>query len=298
MIKKTLLFTILFFIVYCVFVAWLAPKWWTATQNTEQDNIIKAQNFAYNDTAFKYIVVGSSLSARIVQDSLPNTSNLAFVGQSIFDGLNILSHKQTLPKVVLIEMNLVFRQENKAFTSPLYSPLIYYPKKQIKALRDDKEPLAVAGKIILNGIYFTKNFIRGHQFIAKRVAADTAAKQNDIAAPLSNKMLPGTYQSFYKIPNSTEVDEAFKNLKAYTDVLQKKGVKIVFFEMPVDKRLGNLPLSVFVRTRFYANYPKTLYHYISLPNWNYCETTDGIHLTGQAAIRYTAYLKSQLPDKF
>jgi hypothetical protein len=295
MIKKTIFFSIIFLVTYSVFIAWIAPNWWNATQNTEQENIVKAQSFIYDQkTTPNYVIVGSSLSERIVQDSLPGVFNLAFGGLSIYDGLSLLTHKKALPKVVLIEMNLVFRKENKNFTSSLFSPLTYYPKMKIKALRDEKEPIAVCGKIIMNSIYAAKNYIRETTFSKKKNIINAKPVIIGSSKILSNKMIRETYISFFHLPKNEEVTYNFTELKKYTDQLKKENVKLIFFEMPIDRHLENLPLTVFIRKQFYTNFPKSEYQYIPLPSWDYIDTFDGQHLSEQAAIRYTKYLRDQL----
>jgi hypothetical protein len=295
MIKKTIFFSTIFLVAYCIFIAWIAPNWWNATQNTEQENIVKAQSFIYDQkTPSDYVIVGSSLTERIVQDSLPGVFNLAFGGLSIYDGLSLVTHKKALPKVVLIEMNLVFRRENKNFTSSLFSPLTYYPKMKIKALRDEKEPIAVCGKIIMNSIYATKDYIRKIKFGKKKDVINAKPKIINGSKMLSNKMIREAYISFFHLPKNEEVIYNFTELKKYTDQLKKESVKLIFFEMPIDKHLENLPLTVFIRKQFYATFPKSEYQYIPLPDWDYIDTFDGQHLSQQEAIRYTKYLRDQL----
>ncbi len=293
MIKKAFLYALLLLVAYAAFVAWFAPPWWSAAQGTEQDNIIKAQSFIYNKKTDSQVIVGSSLSCRIVTDSLPGTFNLGFGGQSIYDGLNLITHKQALPRVVFIEMNMVLVNEKKAFTSALFSPLMYYPKKNIQALREDKEPLVISGKVIQNSIYALKDWVRGTHTTQKKQPINAAPVQSDSTAALSGKMVNDTYMGYFKLPKQSEIDRSFNELKKYTGQLEKKGVKVIFFEMPIDNRLVNLPRPVFIRNQFYTVFPRSAYQYIDRPKWSYCDTFDGLHLSEQEAVRYTRYFKSQ-----
>ncbi|TFF38753.1 hypothetical protein [Mucilaginibacter psychrotolerans] len=297
MIRKAFILAFLGLVAYGVFVKWMAPKWWSATQNTDQQNVTKAENFIYDDTAsYRNVIVGSSLSARIVTDSLQDTYNLAMGGQSIYDGLNILKHREHLPRAVLIETNVFMRKENKVFTNALFSPINYYSKKEIPALRKDKQPIAIFSKIILKGVYFSKDKIKEvlHGGRTSKISISAEIKADNEPGDLSTKMTHDTYIESFKLPRQEDVVDSFNNLKSYVSYMQKKNVVIVFFEMPIDTRIQELPLQKFLRTKFLQTFPKSNYKYIPLPNWKHCNTFDGLHLTREDAIKYTAYLKGEI----
>lgn len=288
MVKKIIACTVLFLVAYCVFVSWFAPAWWVGVQDGNQANIVKAEKFIYEDKVPKYVILGSSLSGLIVQDSLPNTTNLAFGGLSVYDGFYILTHMQAVPKVVLVEMNMVFRAQKQSFTSPLFSPFTYYPRKKIAALRADKVPLAVLGKVMLGGIYNIKDNIRGRTPVAKPAMAVSPTRE------LSNKMVNDMYLMFFKLPEKQQADEYFAALKQYVDAMEKQGTKIVFFEMPIDNKLEETPLQVYIRKMFNQNFPPAKYTYVARPKWDYCDTSDGMHLAAAQAISYTQYLRGYM----
>ena len=292
MIKKSIITAISLFTIYTVFTLWFAPKWWNAGQNQWHSNLSKAQNFMYDDTScIEKVIVGSSLSCRIVNDSLPSITNFAFSGQSIFDGLNIISKKSVTPKVIFVEMNVVLRPEMPDFTSTLNSPILFYPRKTLPSLRFDKQPLAILGKQ-LNYYVMSKIFYRPHAI--QPVKKQTEKMSSEITNNLFSSMLDLQIKKYSIPPTEQLITEAFIRLKEYTDLLEKKGSKFVFFEMPVNDNLNYLPQAISVREAFYRYYPKSKYQYIPLPKFMQCKTTDGAHLTHSEAITYTNYFKTKL----
>lgn len=286
MVRKTLLLAGLLFVMYSVFVAFLAPTWWSASQHQWQDNVVKAQKFIYNERdSYENVIVGSSLSARLVMDSIPNTYNLSFGGQSIFDGLNILTHSTQLPKTVFIEMNFVDRAEDKTFTSSLYS-VLFYPKKALVSLRDDKQPIGIIGSKM------------SYRLIGKLIAPIKSflglTSETNSSADFFSKMLQMQKNGYSQLPNDSLINESFNNLSRYVSDLEKKKVEVVFFEMPVNSELVDLPAARVKREVFYKRFPGSRYKYIPMPESEKYVTTDGVHLNEQEALKYTMYLKTKM----
>jgi len=92
-------------------------------------------------------------------------------------------------------------------------------------------------------------------------------------------------------PDEKKINSIFKELKKQTQALESKGVKIVFFEIPLEKDLCDMPYSVKLRQSFYKYYPQDKYKYVYQPNCLEYNTSDGRHLTKSSAAKYTFYLK-------
>ena len=253
------------------------------SQHQWQDNIIKAQNFIYHTEgkAPENIIVGSSMSCRLVQDSLQDFYNLSFSGQSVFDGLRILKAQKNLPKHLFIEMNVILKKEDKNFTDALLNPFLYTLKKYIPVLRDGKQPMAIAGFLLSEVIKETGN-----------ATTPTTSSVNQDA--LFMKTLNVQRKDYLNAPGKETSEAIFTQLKDYTDYFQQEGVDVIFFEMPVHPSLCNLPKAVVIREKFYQNFPRDKYYYIPMPNCNIYHTTDGIHLTQEETLVYTSYLKNRI----
>lgn len=289
MIKKTILTAFIFFVFYSFFVLY-APKWWYASQNQWQDNVIKAQEFIYNDNdTIQNVIIGSSLSSRLITESFPHTYNLSFGGQSIFDGLKILTHKSYIPKNIFIEMNLVLRPESKEFTKSINSPILYYPRKYIFSLRENKQPIAVFGKISLATLVNLKSILITNLNYEKKNTIRNKSTNDNV---LFSKTLALQIKDYSQEPSQEILDRSFEILSEYVKILKAKDVNVIFFEMPVNVKLENLPKAKVIRKTFYKYFPASKYNYIPFPNSFKVETTDGIHLNEYEAIKYTTYFKS------
>jgi hypothetical protein len=295
MIKRTILTAIILFVSYTFFVIY-APKWWSASQNQWQNNVIKAQKFIYNpNDSIQNLIIGSSLSSRIKSENLPKTYNLSFVGQSIFDGIKLVVNKPNPPKNIFIEMNFVLRPESIDFTNSINSPILYYPRQYIYSLREDKQPIAVLGKISMKTLDQLKStFSSSHKNI-KKDSNVTESKTNNV---LFSKMLALKIKEYSQVPSEKIIQESFEILQFNIRKLESKKVNVIFFEMPVNNKLENLPKSKAIRETFYKYFPPSKYNYISLPKSCRYETTDGIHLNNLEAINYTTYFKSYYKNYF
>ena len=294
MIKRVIILTSILFISYSLFVISIAPKWWHASQHQWQDNVIKAQNFVYNNTdSFSNILVGSSLSCLLVMDSLPKTYNLAFGGQSIFDGLNILNHTSRIPMNIFIEMNFPLRLQNENFTSSISSPLSYYPKKVFSSLRAEKQPLGILG-VQINQRITEPLLERIKSFFYSNALPEGAEKEK--RNEMFKKLLQLQIDSYLKVPDKQLMKECFDNLKKNINELEDRGAKIVFYEMPVNSQLNHLIAANIIREAFYTNFSKLKYTYISFPESIEYNTSDGLHLNEDEVLKYTIFLKSNLPN--
>ena len=311
MIQKSFLFALVLFGGYSLFVQFLAPSDWHASQHQSQENTIKAEHYLYVDEhSADRIIVGSSQALRLVMDGLPGYDNLSFGGQSIYDGLNILTHQTRLPKTVYIETNVVLREESFEFTESLHSPVMYFPRKWLLSLRADRQPLGILGSRLsqpLNilGLRLNRNVAKAIKWLTHKSKSAPAIATNESGGDIFSRSMQVQTESYSRKPSAKLLEARFHSLEAYVKMLRSRGVSIVFFEMPVNGGLIHLPAAEAVREAFRQHFPETAYHYIPPPAEDDYHTTDGIHLGPEEAIRYTLYFRSmtdsltpQHPSKF
>jgi hypothetical protein len=99
---------------------------------------------------------------------------------------------------------------------------------------------------------------------------------------LDERMLDVQMRDYAEAPNDRLLADVF--------YLRSRGVRVSFFEMPVNPRLISLPKAQRIREAIHAAFPAGRFPYIELPSdWASYVTTDGIHLTPMEASRYTQY---------
>ena len=283
MIKKSLLAAFIFFSVHALFVLISQPL--PVSQHQWQDNLVKAQQFIYTENTPSVVIIGSSLSSRLSMDSLPESVyNLAFNGGSIYEGLKIISQKDKLPKVVYVEMNVALRKENKKLLDMLYQPILYHLKKFLPSLRDGYQPAGLCLNVIKGA---------GPSRLSRKNSMDSVDDLG-INEDLFKKLLDGEIADNLKVPEDHDLAERFELLKRYIDLLQKKGVKVVFYEIPMNPALQHSARLSSVREAFYKYFSPKQFAYLIVPDWSGYHTTDGEHLRQSEALQYTLFLKSQM----
>ena len=290
MIKRTIIIFFVLLIMYSFLVEAFNPNWNTA-QHQWQSNIIKAQRYLYEDSeCMQNVIIGTSLSNRLSMDHLPIMYNMTFDGLYIYDGLYVLTKKKVLPKKVFIEMNYVYSSENKEFIASIGSPAIIYARGVCPMLRDQYQPIGLICNIVSEKM--TRHII--NQF--NKFIPVTGASAAGLGEDLFNKMLSHQLLNYSKVPDAEMLSYCFGNLKRYVAILEKGGVNVTFFEMPVNEQLCNMPKAKVARENFFKYFPPNKYQYIDIPNCSEYKTADGVHLTSEEALRYTDYFRDKIID--
>lgn len=283
MIRNTILIALLLFLFYSLLLL-LFPGI-SSSQHQNQDNIIKAQKYIYGfPGSHDYVIVGSSLSTRLVKDSLPGYFDLSFGGLSIFDGLQIIQKVAEKPKVVFIEMNILQRDTTEAFLSSLFNPVNYFLKKHFMALRHDRQPVSY---LVTRLVKFIQSF---RNFIIPKESFNNTIQATQVNPVVYQKMLDSKVRELSQKIDQTLLDIQINKLKGYVDNLKVQDIRIIFYEIPVNHQLENLGIPVSIRQTFYNTFPASIYSYIDLPDVQFV-TSDGMHLLRNEAIYYTQYFR-------
>jgi len=216
MIKRSGMVFFVLFLVYTFII--ISNPGCSASQQQWQENVVKGEKYIYNKSdTFKKVIVGSSLACRILTDSLKGFYNLAFAGQSVYDGLEILTRHRGKTDYVFIEMNKVFIEPNRNFTESLFSTLGYNVKKYCISLRSDKQPLAFLFPALQSVAHGGNN--------GSSTPVVPVFKEKDIFENFLDLQL----REYANIPESSMVDEKFSLLREYVQKLKDKGVSVIFF---------------------------------------------------------------------
>ena len=205
--------------------------------------------------------------------------NLAFNAWSSYDGLELVRLTQKKPACLLIEMNIVGNQKLQEDLTGSLSPVSYYPNIAFKSLQLQNQPVGLM-------VGYVKNMLKSRMEEMKRKKRENQDLYNYNLKMEKEKMIN-------VLPDSV-FTARFEVLKNLIDGLKKQNIDIVFFEVPFDNELMNTPTVLITRKYFYQYFPIKEYKYIALPPANNFIYSDGIHLSQQSAIEYTAYLKNSL----
>ncbi len=290
MIHKSILFCFLLLIAYSMLLNWLPQL--SASQDVGQSNIIKAGKYLDDDDdrPVKDAIIGSSVSERLIMDSIPDFDNLAFSGLGVLDGLDLVRHKNKLPSVIYIETNFPLRPRSPLFSTTLFSPISVVLRKHVMLLRSDKQPLALIGQALGElaerldiGMLHRLDVIAGTKI-------GSVARSTDVTF---DQMLNLEVKDYSEKPDAKLLHEQFQLLSNDVSYFMSRGVRIVFFEMPVNSRLTELPKAQIIRDSFYSVFPRQQYRYMDMPESAGYRTADGIHLSRKEAIQYTRFFKEQ-----
>jgi hypothetical protein len=288
LIQKSVLFCVMLLIGYSLLLKCVPHL--SASQHQWQSNLIKAEKFLYDDhQPAKNAIIGSSVSERLIIESMPGFENLAFSGLSVLDGLDLLRYKDTLPSSIYIETNLILREKSANFATTLLSPLPFTVRKYVTSLRSDKQPLALIGQTLGEIV----EAIDGRMVHRVNVWAGTETSVAGTPAVPFEQILNQRVEEYSEKPDAELLHEQFQLLSGEVSYLMSRGVQIVFFEMPINSRLTELPRAKMVRERLYSVFPRRQYHYIDAPDLAGYRTSDGIHLNRNEAVQYTRYFVEQ-----
>jgi hypothetical protein len=290
MILKSILVFIFLLLGYSFFIKKVELP--TASQNQNQDNLIKAQNYLFEQKSSpKNVVVGTSLSCHLLSDINNKLYNLSFNGSSIFDGLEIVLNSKLKPSRVFIETNYFFISKSELLTSQLYSPYSYFIAEHFKVFRWNEQPI---GKIVSHYNQLGYKIVQKHKQIIEKVKYKLGYKEK-ISSFSSDQVfyfnLDEQSKNYDILPESNKLLNNLKLLKSYINKLQKSNIEIVLFEMPVNHTLINKRLSKRVRAIFNkSDFNK--FSFIPVDTTYQYRTTDGVHLKENESKIYTHYFDS------
>jgi len=283
MIKKSIITCICCFVVYNLFL-FFSREGKKTGQYQYQENIIKAEHYLFASRPYRCVMVGTSLSDKMLVDSLPGMYSLSLPGLHPVDGLHLIESGRYLPDTVFIETNFIFSPEDKAFTGHFDSKLRNTLKKELPALREANQPVGVARYFI------------GSLFQNEKKAGAARVIKNEINIPPSVflRLLRGK-QEAYRVIDTAAVDSGLTVIAQRVNGLIARGCKVCFFEMPISRELEDLPMPVYVRQSMEKRFDKMAgVGFIRLPATHDYKTLDGIHLNEYGAREYTNYFKSEV----
>jgi len=274
MIKKSIICFVVLAVLHLCFVL-ANPSMGMATHQW-QDNVMKAQQFLYagkTDT----VMVGTSLSGRIIRDSIPFVKSVSFGGCSVEDGLKIILSKKDVPKLVLLETNLLLIDGNPELVSRITNGVIPKIRHWIPSLREQYEPISLFASLMMNSTGINPQ--------AGMAKVDMNLLNESINRHIAeDRLMPDEW-----------IKRRGETIKALIAGLESKGTRFVFFEMPVNERLLHLKKNDQMRAFVKKEFPTSKYLYLPSDTFKYL-TTDGEHLDFEGQQRFSHYFRKVLED--
>ena len=284
MISKSILTAIILLLLYETFTRVSGRHGLDTSQNDKSANLISVQDFIYNypqrDIAVDTVIVGTSVSRKLITDSLGgHYINLAFNAWSTYDGLQLVKLSRKKPACLLVEMNYVKSQVLQPEITNSLEPISYYSGKMLKSLQLRNQPVGLMVGEIKN---------------SNKARMDELKKKKRDNTELYKLNLRMNIEKMNQLIPDSILDKRFTVLKLLIDGFKKQDIGVVFFEVPFDEELEHTASVLQTRKYFYRYFPPTSFKYVSIPTVNNYVYSDGVHLSLESALDYTLYLKSEL----
>jgi hypothetical protein len=195
----------------------------------------------------------------------PGFTNLALDGESALTGLAITAASPPTPKRVYIEINQIGMGKDSSLLEATFSEPLFTARRVVAALRKTYQP----GNVLYA-------LVRGHKDApdASGSRTMTADQRQDVIAANSRSLLTPWPRE--------KLDPALRQLGDIVAVLRKRGIEPVFYEMPIERNLQNLPQPLQVRNILLTAYPPAKNCWITVVP-QHQETLDGLHLADAGA---------------
>ncbi|HEU0162953.1 MAG TPA: hypothetical protein VFQ69_11155 [Rhizomicrobium sp.] len=255
LIRNTLLWALAAATLYAAVIQIFQPTFHKAP-SAALTNRLFVENYVYGTPA-PNIIAGSSMSQRMPAGALgPGFTNLALSGGNALTGLAIAIRSPATPRHIFIEINRLSDAADDTLLRQTFDEPAFSLRRYIFALRKSYQPLSV-----LYGV------LRGSEREAPEpdltesqragLIADTAAK---LQRPIPNDAL------------ARHMDE----LRALITQAEERGIRPVFFEMPIEPVLSQSAQLVQLRAAVRTASPRACHLNIMIPGG--AHTNDGIHL--------------------
>ncbi|HEY4283445.1 MAG TPA: hypothetical protein VGM62_10310 [Chthoniobacterales bacterium] len=296
MIKKSLLTAALLLVIYHLLFPHLSRKFYQIN-GQQRENYLRAQHYIYDCPAGTNIILGSSMSLELNQDMLgPSYYKLTFPGGNTLTALEIIRRSEKRPPLVLIETNNIAPNPDEQFLHDLFSPWLFQLRRYSPVFKEEGRPANFVVGIVEACVRRTDQLRsgRGRSRTDNSAVSQTAGVDQELFA----KLLRGNHEVLVHPLSPARLSEGVTKLGEYVDELTRTGTTCVFFEMPIDSSLMNLPQPAGVREAVTTRFPKDKYRWFEFANDHDYNTVDGMHLTRTEADKVTQSLMGKIAQAF
>ena len=239
-------------------------------ENQWINNYITAQEYIYDQADAGVVIVGSSLSMRLYRDLLPReTFNLSFGGLGPFDGINIVLGANTYPRALFIETNSLTWNSDPEFDRAIVSPWLMTPRRWMISLRDFARPVTLVKDYLRTGIDRPWSFLFGN--FAREMQAAPLNGNTDI---IFDRLLADQKRRYHAKLGKNMQANLIRKLSADVAALEQRGIRVAFFEMPLNPALCETSFETAIRTLVRTQFPAEPYFRVG--DCNAIKTVDGL----------------------
>lgn len=240
-------------------------------------NLISAENYLYTSKNPPVVVVGSSIAERL-HDLPRDWYQLTFPGGNVFTGMEIILRSGKHPKYVLVETNVLNMDPDRQMLDTLSYPVLKDARNKFPALLEQNKP----SHVLVRALH------------GKGAERSDSASADPASAAFFDELVRRRLNELAEAPSPERLNEIMARLHAQVDALQKRGARVIFFEVPELAKAEDRPLKAVIRERVQREFPEPKYRWIPMPDATAYRTTDAVHLTSDSARRYCAVLSEYL----
>jgi hypothetical protein len=266
-----------------------------------QINYIAAERYSYGDVPKPNVIIGSSMAWAIGLYGADDLFyNLSLVGDGPRTGLEIISRSQNKPRVVAIEVSpTILKDIDEKNLGRLFMPGLSEIRRAVPAFQEQYEPSLILynnSKPLLNVVsqigVKTANIIKPYL----ESSALSSRKKNENKNSDFKTLLNMEKEFWDKSVPDVMTENNISDFGTRVDELRSEGVKIVFFEVPVDPVIASSLQFRTTRKAFLQRFPKNRYLWLPSPDSRLYKQDDGVHLDGKSAKKYTYWFAENMAE--
>jgi hypothetical protein len=261
--------------------AWFGNSLQLPATTTRDGTLITLNRYA-REPIPEIVLVGSSLTFRLKEEyfATPRLRNLALAGGSPLTGLDIVANQSRLPKLVLIEANVLSRGPDAAVVER-YS-------------RRDTEPLFF--RPVRAAVAAYENWLHVPLTHAQ-VSAELAQLLRQPPSDFDSRIYADRALAQFNAQDSTDVTQAnVDRLEQLIAAIERRGSRALLFELPYSLPLEESLLAKNTREIVHARFPASdrwlhIKYARSDLRW-----ADGVHLDERSAVIVAQSIDRTLPS--
>ena len=226
------------------------------------------------------VLVGSSITFRLKEEyfATPRLRNLALAGGSPVTGLEIIANQPRLPRLILVEVNVLARSSDaelvERYSRGDTGPLLFRPVRAAVAAYEQRRHAPVTHEQV--ALNLRRLVEQPPSDFDSRIYADRALQQFNAEDPTDAARF-----------NANRIAELIR-------VLEKRGARVLLFELPYSGPIESSRYAATIREIIHAAFPDSQRWLPIEMDRGELRWADGVHLDERSAVLVTQALERAL----